>query len=54
MDREKIVRVLIHIVKKVLKWFLILLAIAFTIIIFIIVYLLVAQYFYDGETLGLA
>lgn len=53
MNKEKVVHSLKRILKTVLKWLSILLAITFTVLVFVVVYLLVAQYFYDGDTLGL-
>lgn len=51
MTKEKIKYIIINVLKKTLKWLLILLAIVCTILILLAVYLLVLEFFYDGETM---
>lgn len=50
MDKEKGVHILISILKGILKWSIIVLAVIFTVSVLIVIYLLVSEYFYDGET----
>ncbi len=52
MAKEKVVRILISILKKILKWSLILLAGICAILILLVVYLLVLEFFYDGESMN--
>lgn len=52
MTKEKVKYIIINVLKKTLKWLLILLAIVCTILILLAVYLLVLEFFYDGETMS--
>lgn len=52
MAKEKVVHILISILKKILKWSLILLAGICAILILLAVYLLVLEFFYDGESMN--
>lgn len=52
MTKEKVKYIIINILKKTLKWLLILLAIVCAILILLAVYLLVLEFFYDGETMS--